>query len=85
MINTSEHGSTHRLFQKRVMINFTKEACGRVREVNFQKYSEWNYKNYFIILDRHWFEMKNLEKYVSGMDPHIFSFFLYSLHSLACL
>ena len=28
--------------------------------------------------------MKTLEKYISGMDPQIFSFYLDSLHSLAC-
>ena len=65
------------------MINFTKEACGRGEEVKFQNYSEWNYNNYFEIVDRRWFDMKFLEKYASGMVPQNFSFALVSLHSLA--
>ena len=59
LMNTEEHGSTYRPLQKRLMINFTKEACGRGGEVKFQKYSEWNYNNYFGIMDRRWFDMKN--------------------------
>ena len=66
------------------MINFTKEAYSRGGEVKSKKYSQWKYNNYFKILDRRWFEMKKLEKYVSGMSQHKFSFALYSLHSLAC-
>ena len=55
-----EHGSTYRPLQKRVMINFTKEACGRGGAVKFQKYSERNNNNYFKILDWRWYEMKIL-------------------------
>ena len=51
------------------MVNFATEACGLDREVKFQKYSEWNYNNYFKIVDRWWFEMKTFEKYASGMYP----------------
>ena len=83
-MKTEERGSTYRPLQKRVMINFTKGACGRGREVKFQKYSEWNYNNYYNIVDQWWFEMKILEKYASGMAPHKFSFALDSLHSFAC-
>ena len=45
LMKTVEHGSTYKPLQKRLMINFTKEACGRRREVKFQKHSEWNYNN----------------------------------------
>ena len=41
----AENGSTYHPLQERVMINFTKEACGWGGEVKFQKYSEWNYNN----------------------------------------
>ena len=37
LMKTAENGSTYCTLQKRVMINFTKEACGRGRGVNFQK------------------------------------------------
>ena len=84
LMKTAEHGSTCLPLQKRAMINFTKEACGRGGEVKFQKYSEWNYKNYLRIVDRRWFDMTNLENYASGMDPHKFSFDMESLHSLSC-
>ena len=40
LMKTVEHGSTCCPFHKRVMINFTKEFCGRGGEVKFQKYSE---------------------------------------------
>ena len=83
-MKTEKHGSTYRHLQKRAMINFTKEACGRGGELKFQKYSEWKYNNYFGIVYRGWFEMKTLENYASGMAPHTFSFALDSLHSLAC-
>ena len=33
VMKTDKHVSTYRPLQKRVMINFTKEACGRGREV----------------------------------------------------
>ena len=33
LMNTEEHGSTYRPFQKRVIINFIKEACVRDGEV----------------------------------------------------
>ena len=46
LMSTAEHGFTYRALQKRVMINFTKEACGRGGEVKFQKHSEWNFKHY---------------------------------------
>ena len=65
-------------------MNFTKEYCGQGGEVKFQKYSEWNYNNYSKIVDRRWFEMKFLEKYLSGMAPQNNSFAMDSLHSLAC-
>ena len=39
LMNTVEHGSTYHPLQKRVMINFTKEACGQGGEVNSQNYS----------------------------------------------
>ena len=81
-MKTAEHGSTYQPLQKRVMINFTKKACGWGGEVKFQKYSEWNNKNYFKIVYRRWFEMKTLEKYTSGMVPHNFSFALDSLNYL---
>ena len=84
MMKNAEHGSTYRPLQQRVMINLTKEDCGRGGEVKFQKYSEWNYKNYFRIVERRWFDMKNLENYASGMDPHKFSFDMESLNSLSC-
>ena len=67
-----------------MMINFTKEDCGRGGEVKSQKYSEWNYNNYFKIVDWRWFEMKTLEKYESGMAPHKFSFDMDSLQYLTC-
>ena len=35
LMNTAEHRSTYRSLQKRVMINFTTEACGRSGEVKF--------------------------------------------------
>ena len=38
LTKTAEHGSTYRPLQKRVMINITKEACGRCGEVNFHNY-----------------------------------------------
>ena len=85
LMNTEEHGSTYRPLQKRLMINFTKEACGRGGEVKFLKYSEWNYNNYFGIMERRWFDMKTLEKYAHGMSPHFFLFAMDSLHSLAYL
>ena len=59
------------------MINFTKEAYGWGGEVKFQRYSEWNYNNYPVIVDQLWFEMKTLENYASGMAPHKFFFYLY--------
>ena len=40
LMNNSERESTYLPLQKRLMINFTKEACGRYREAKFQKYSE---------------------------------------------
>ena len=83
-MKTAERVSTYQPLQKRVMINFTKKACGWGGEVKFQKYSEWNNNNYFKIVYRRWFEMKTLEKYASGMAPHKFLFSLDSLHSLAC-
>ena len=52
--------------------------------MNFQKYPEWNYNNYFEILDWRWFEMKFLEKYASGMALNTFSIALGFLHSIAC-
>ena len=70
LMKNAEHGATYHPLQKRVMINFTKEACGWVREVKFQKYLEWNYKNYSKIVDRRWFDMNTLEKYAIGMAPH---------------
>ena len=33
LMNTEEHGSTYRPFQKRVIVNFIKEACVRDGEV----------------------------------------------------
>ena len=82
-MNTAEHGSTYLPLQKRVMVNFTKEACSRGGGVKFQNYSEWNYNNYFEILDRRWFDMKKLEKYASGMSPQ--NIFCSGLTSLPCL
>ena len=41
-MKTEEHGYTYYLLQKRVTINFIKEARGRDGEVKFQKYSEQN-------------------------------------------
>ena len=70
LMKTEEHGSTYCPFQNRAMLNFNDESCGWGREVKFQKYSEWNYNNYFGILDRQWFEMKTLDNYASGMAPH---------------
>ena len=35
--NTVEYGSTYHPLQNRVMINFTKEACDRGRELKLQK------------------------------------------------
>ena len=84
-MNSEEHVSTYCPLQKRVVTNFTKESYGRGREVKFQKYSEWNHKNYPNFFDRWWFDMKTLENYASGMAPHKFSFVLDSLHSLAYL
>ena len=52
--------------------------------MKFQKYSEWNYNIYSGIVDWRCFEMKNLEKSASGMDPHKISFTPESLQSLAC-
>ena len=40
LTKTAEHGSNYHILQKRVVINFTKETCGRGGEVKFQKYSE---------------------------------------------
>ena len=51
--------------------------------MKLQKYSEWNYNNYFEIVDQRWFETKNLEKCASGMAPQKFTFALESIHSLA--
>ena len=65
MMNTVEHWSTYHILQKKVMIHFTKKACGWGGEVTFQEYLEWNYNNYFKIVDRQWFEMKFLEKYAN--------------------
>ena len=84
LMKTPEHGSTYRTLQKRLMINFTKETCGRGGEVKFKKKLEWNYKNYFQILDWQWFDMKTLKKYASGMDLHKFYLDLNSLNHLAC-
>ena len=58
LMNTLEHGSTYYPLQKRGVINFTKEACGRGGVVKLQNCSECNYNNYFGILGRRWFEMK---------------------------
>ena len=55
LMKTAEHAYTYRTLQKRAIINFTKEACGWSGEVKFQKYSEWNYNNYFEMVDRQWF------------------------------
>ena len=85
LIKTVEHVYTYRPLQKRVMINSTKKACGWYGELKFQKYVEWNYNNYFKIVDHWWFEIETLDKYASGMAPHKFSFHMDSLHSLACL
>ena len=52
--------------------------------MNFQKYSEQNYNNYFEIVDWRWFEIKNMDKYASGMSPQKNKFSLKSLHSLSC-
>ena len=52
--------------------------------MKLQKYSEWNYNNYFEIVDRRWSEKKSLDKYTRGMAPHKFYFALDSLHYLAC-
>ena len=82
LTKTTEHLYTYCPLQNTAMINFTKEACDRGREVKFQNYSECNYNNYLKIVDRRWFEMKTLEKYASGMALHKFSFALESLHSL---
>ena len=60
LMNTVEHGSTYRTLQKREMINFTKGSCGQGREMRSQNYSEWNYNNYLIVVDRWWFEKKNV-------------------------
>ena len=84
LMKTLEHGSTYRILQKRVMINFIKEACGWGGEVKFQNYSEWNYNNYFEVVDQRWFEMKFLENYSSGMDLQNKYFALDSLYSLYC-
>ena len=35
MMKTAEYVSNYHPLQKRVMINFSKEACGQGREVNF--------------------------------------------------
>ena len=45
LMKTAESGSTYHALQKRVMIDFTKEACGWGGEVKLQKCSEWNYNN----------------------------------------
>ena len=74
LMKNVEHGSTYSPLTKRAMINFIKEACGQVREVKFQKYSEWYYNKYFGIVYQKWFEMKTLEKYSSGMAPQFFRF-----------
>ena len=37
LMNTTEHESTYHQFQKRMMINFTKETCVRCGELKFQK------------------------------------------------
>ena len=52
LMKTAEHGSTYLPLQKRLMINFTKEACARGEEVKLQKYSECNYNNYLEIMER---------------------------------
>ena len=62
LTKTAEDRYTYRPLQKRAMVKFTTEACGRDREVKFQKYSEWNYNNYFKNVDRWWSEMKTFEK-----------------------
>ena len=74
LMKTEEHVSTYHLLQKRVMTNFTKEACGRVEEVKFQKYPEQKYNNYFKCLEWRWFDMKTLDKYTIRMAPQMFSF-----------
>ena len=50
--------------------------------MKFQNYSKWKYNNSSKIVDQKWLDMKNLEKYASGMAPHKFSFALDSLPSL---
>ena len=70
LMNTTQYGYTYRPLQKRVMIDFTKEACVSGREAKLQNYSEWNYNNYFKIVDQQWFEKKHLDKYTSKMSLH---------------
>ena len=58
LMMSEEQGFTYHTLPKRVVINFTKEACGRGGEGTLQNCSECNYNNYFRILGRRWFDMK---------------------------
>ena len=84
MMKCAEHGSTHLIIHKRVMINFTKEACDLCRELNFQNNSEWSHKISLKNLDWRCFDLNFLEKYATGISPHKFYFDLNSIHSLYC-
>ena len=75
---------TNQLMEERMQLLMIYLAMGRVGEVRFQNYKDWEWHQYLEVLNQSWTEMKKLQKYAMPMVPDYESFYFDIYHALGC-
>ena len=75
---------TNHLMEERMQLLMIYLAMGRVGEVRFQNYKDWEWHQYLEVLNQSWTEMKKLQKYAMPMVPDYESFYFDIYHAMGC-